>query len=308
MRSLVAAPARPGGFELRDVADPVPAPAEALVAGEGGSLDRGVVKGVRAAPDGARFGWDLAGTVVAPAADGSGPHGGARVVGLSFGRAWAECVAIPTGFLAPSPDALPASLASTLPVAGLTALHALYTGGLTEGKRVLVTGAAGGVGRFAIQIASHGGADVTAIVGSEERGKGLRTLGARDIVVGMPEDGEFDIILESVGGASLSRALGMVAPGGAVVSFGCSSGEPTTFDAPSFYRRHGARLCSFTLIPELQHTGSAVHDLVNLADQLATGRLVSDIELEVDWSDAAGAFDALLDRRVSGKAVLRVTS
>jgi NADPH:quinone reductase len=51
-----------------------------------------------------------------------------------------------------------------------------------------------------------------------------------------------------------------------------------------------------------------VHDLVNLADQLATGRLVSEIELDVDWTDAASAFDALLDRRVSGKAVLRITS
>jgi NADPH:quinone reductase-like Zn-dependent oxidoreductase len=308
MRSLVAAPTRPGGSELRAVADPEPAPDEALVAVEAVSLYRGEVKAMRAADDGARFGWDLAGTVLAPAADGSGPQEGARVVGLSFGRAWAECVALPTGFLAPIPDSLSTSLASTLPVAGLTALHTLYTGGLTEGKRVLVTGAAGGVGRFAVQIANHGGADVTAIVGSEARGKGLRELGARDVVVGMPDSGEFDIILESVGGASLSRALGMVAPGGAVVSFGCSSGEPTTFEAPSFFHRHGARLCSFTLVPELQHTGSAVHDLVNLADQLATGRLASEIELEVDWTDAASAFDALLDRRVSGKAVLRITS
>jgi NADPH:quinone reductase-like Zn-dependent oxidoreductase len=307
MRSLVAAPTRPGGLELREVEAPEPAPDEAVVAVEAVSLNRGEVRMMRDAPDGARYGWDFAGTVVAPAADGSGPHEGARVVGLSAGRAWAERVAVPTGFVAPIPDALSASAASTLPVAGLTALHTLYTGGLTEGKRVLVTGAAGGVGRFAVQIANHGGADVTAIVGSAGRGAGLQELGARAVVVGMPDDGEFDIILESVGGASLARALALVAPGGAVVAFGCSSGEPTTFDVPTFYRRHGARLCGFTLIPELQHTGSAVHDLVNLADQLATGRVASDIELEVDWSEAASAFDALLDRRVSGKAVLRIS-
>jgi NADPH:quinone reductase-like Zn-dependent oxidoreductase len=307
MRSLVAAPARPGGLELREVEEPEAAPGDAIVAVDAVSLNRGEVRALRAAADGARFGWDLAGSVVAPAADGSGPHEGARVVGLSAGRGWAERVAVPTGFLAPIPDSLSSSLASTLPVAGLTALHTLYTGGLTEGKRVLVTGAAGGVGRFAVQIANHGGADVTAIVGSEARGAGLRELGARAVVVGMPDTGEFDIILESVGGASLARALGMVAPGGAIVAFGCSSGDDTTFSVPTFYRRHGARLCGFKLIPELQHTGSAVHDLVNLADQLATGRLVSAIELEVDWTDAATAFDSLLDRRVSGKAVLRVT-
>ena len=60
------------------------------------------------------------------------------------------------------------------------------------------------------------------------------------------------------------------------------------------------------LIPELHRTGSAVHDLVNLADQLATGHLDSKIELELDWSDAADAFDALLGRRLAGKAVLRI--
>jgi len=308
MLALVAAPARSGGLEHREVAEPEPAPHEALVAVEAVSLNRGEVRMIRDAPDGSHAGWDLAGTVVAPAADGSGPHEGARVVGLSAGRAWAQRCALPTGFLAPIPDDLSTTAASTLPVAGLTALHTLYTGGLTDGKRVLITGAAGGVGRFAVQIANHGGAEVTAIVGSDARGAGLRELGAHHVVVGMPAEGEYDVILESVGGASLERALGIVAPGGSVVSFGCSSGEPTSFDVQSFYRRHGARLCGFTLVAELMHTGSAVHDLVNLADQLATGRLESRVEVECDWNEAADAFDALLDRRISGKAVLRIAS
>lgn len=307
MLALVAAPARLGKLELREVAEPEPAPDEAIVAVDAVSLNRGEVRAMRAAPDGARAGWDLAGTVLVAAPDGSGPHEGARVVGLSNGRAWAEHCAVPTGFLAPIPDSLSTAAASTLPVAGLTALHTLYTGGLTDGKRVLITGAAGGVGRFAVQIANHGGADVTAIVGSDARGVGLRELGAHHVVVGMPADGEYDVVLESVGGASLERAISLIAPGGTIVTFGCSSGEPTSFAVPTFYRRHGARLYGFTLIPELLQTGSAVHDLVNLSDQLATGRLESGIELECDWTDAATAFDALLDRRVSGKAVLRVT-
>jgi NADPH:quinone reductase-like Zn-dependent oxidoreductase len=66
-------------------------------------------------------------------------------------------------------------------------------------------------------------------------------------------------------------------------------------------------LCGFALIPELTRTGSAVHDLVNLADQLATGHLDAQIKLELDWSDAAKAFDALLGRQLAGKAVLRVS-
>jgi NADPH:quinone reductase-like Zn-dependent oxidoreductase len=305
MLAIVAAPEQPGGIELREVADPVASANEAIVAVEAVSLNRGDVRRVRAAPDGTRAGSDLAGTVLAAAPDGSGPREGARVVGLLPIGAWAQCAAVPTGFLAPLPDSLSTTAAATLPVAGLTALHTLYTGGLTDGKRVLVTGAAGGVGRFAVQIAGHNGAEVTAVVGSESRGAGLRELGARNVSVGMPNEGEFDIVLESVGGESLARALSLVAFGGCVVSFGCSSEEPTTFDAPTFYRR-GARLCGFVLIPELTRTGSAVHDLVNLADQLATGHLDVQIGLELGWADALRAFDALRDRQFTGKAVLHV--
>jgi NADPH2:quinone reductase len=307
MLALVAAPGRPGGIELREVAEPVAQDGEAIVAVEAVSLNRGEVKAMRAAPDGTRAGWDVAGVVLHRAADGSGPRDGARVVGLVSEGGWAQQAVVSTSFLAPIPDSLSMSAAATLPVAGLTALHTLYMAGLTEAKRVLVTGAAGGVGRFSVQIASHSGATVTAVVGSESRGAGLRELGADAISIGMPADGEFDIILESVGGASLASALQLVAPGGCIVSFGSSSGEPTTFTAPTFFRRHAARLCGFGLVPELLQTGSAVHDLVNLADQLATGHLDSQIDLELDWHDAAAAFDALLERRIPGKAVLRIT-
>jgi NADPH:quinone reductase len=304
--ALVAAPDRPGGIELRKVEEPTAAPNEAVVAVEAVSLNRSEVKSMRSGANGTRAGWDVAGTVVEPAANGSGPREGARVVGLAASGGWAQRVAVPTAFLAPIPDSLAATAAATLPVAGLTALHTLYTGGLTEVKRVLITGAAGGVGRFAVQIASHSGAVVTAVVGSESRGEGLRELGADEISVGMPSDGEYDIILESVGGDSLAKAMSIIAPGGCIVSFGCSSGEPTTFEVPTFFHR-GARLAGFVLTPELQRTGSAVHDLVNLADQVATGHLDPQIVMEVDWQDAARAFDALLDRRLAGKAVLRIT-
>jgi NADPH2:quinone reductase len=307
MLALVAAPGRPGGIDLREIAEPVAGAGEAIVAVEAVSLNRGEVKATRAAPDGTRAGSDVAGVVLHRAADGSGPREGARVVGLASEGGWAQRAAVSTGLLAPIPDSLSMSAAATLPLAGLTALHTLYTGDLTEGKRVLITGAAGGVGRFAVQIASHSAAIVTGVVGSESRGAGLRELGADAISIGMPAEGEYDIILESVGGASLASALELVAPGGRIVSFGSSSGEPTTFTAPTFFGHHGARLCGFRLVPELRHTGSAVHDLVNLADQLATGHLVVDIHLELDWREAATAFDALLDRRIPGKAVLRIT-
>jgi NADPH:quinone reductase-like Zn-dependent oxidoreductase len=215
-------------------------------------------------------------------------------------------VPVRTSLLAPIPDALSFPAAATLPVAGLTAYRALAVGGMVDGQRVLVTGAAGGVGRFAVQLAGHGGARVTAVVGSHSRAAGLTELGAHDVVVGMPTEGEFDVVLESAGGPSLGTALTLVASNGTVVSYGNSSRESTTFDVSAFYSKSGASLYAFVLLPELQRSGTAVRDLAYLAGLTATGRLDPQIGLTAEWDDAAAAVDALMSRRVAGKAVLLI--
>jgi NADPH:quinone reductase len=93
------------------------------------SLNRGEVRRAGMAEAGWRPGWDLAGTIEQPAADGSGLPAGARVVGLLPSASWAETVAVPTDALAALPDAVCFAQAATLPVAGLTALYALEQGG-----------------------------------------------------------------------------------------------------------------------------------------------------------------------------------
>jgi NADPH:quinone reductase-like Zn-dependent oxidoreductase len=291
---------------MRTVAAPVPEPGQALVEVAAVSLNRGEVRALATAADGWRPGWDLAGTVIERAADGTGPATGTRVVGLVAGGAWAERVAVPTSELAPIPDRLGLAAAATIPVAGLTAYRTLQQSSVIEGKRVLVTGASGGVGRFAVQLASHWGASVTAVVGSSERGAGLADLGADAVSVGIPDEGEFDIILESAGGRSLATALQRVAPMGIIVSFGNSSGEPTTFESHEFYPRHGARLQGFRIFPELGRLGSGSVDLGALAVLMGDRNLDPQIDLEVDWTEAAVAIEALLDRRLAGKAVLRL--
>ena len=203
------------------------------------------------------------------------------------GGSWAQRVAVPVGDLAPIPDHLGISAAATLPVAGLTAYRTLQQSEMIEGRRVLVTGASGGVGRFAVQLAAHWGAEVSAIVGSPDRAAGLAELGASTVLIGMPDEGPYDIVLESVGGESLARALAAVAPGGLVVSFGNSSREPTEFRADHFFPHHGARLQGFVLGPELDRVGGAAHDLAALAVLAAEGNLDPQIDLERPWQDAA---------------------
>jgi NADPH:quinone reductase len=152
MRALVSRPDAPYA-ELADVADPQPRRDEALVEVKAFSLNRGETKRLASMAPGSITGWDVAGVVRAAAADGSGPPAGARVVGMVGRGAWAELAAVRTDVLAELPDAVSFEQAATLPVAGVTALRALEVVGFVLGKRVLVTGASGGVGRFAIQLA-----------------------------------------------------------------------------------------------------------------------------------------------------------
>ena len=307
MRALVARPSAPHGVELADVDAPAPALDEALVEVRAVSLNRGEARYLPRRQEGTVHGWDVAGVVRRPAADGSGPGEGARVVGLVDEGAWAERAAVPTRRLAELPDGVSFEEASTLPVAGLTAVRALAVAAPLLGRCVLVTGAAGGVGRIAVQLAHRGGAHVTGVARDPERGEGLAELGADEVIHEFTPDGEpFDVILESVGGASLGAALTRVAPAGIVIAFGISSGEPTTFDVSGFYNRKGARLYGLRVFDELDRHHSAVRDLRFLAEEVAAGRLDTQISLTTSWREAGSALEALLERRIRGKAVLTI--
>jgi len=307
MRALVADRSAPAGVSLREAPDPEPGPSEALIEVRAVSLNRGEVRRLPAREEGTIPGWDVAGIVRQPAADGSGPQGGTRVVALADEGGWAELAAAPTGRIAPLPESVGFEAASTLPVAGVTAVRALEVGGTLLGRRVLVTGAAGGVGRFAVQLADRAGAHVTGVVRSPERGAGLKELGADELITELTPEGEsFDLLLDSVGGASLAAAFTRVGRKGTIVAFGASSPEPTTFRVETFYNRGGPRLYGLRVFHELEFHGTGVRDLTLLVNGLADGWLDPGIGATGSLWEPDELLQALIDRRVAGKAVLTI--
>jgi NADPH:quinone reductase-like Zn-dependent oxidoreductase len=304
MRALVSS-ATPPHAELAEVAAPEPRPDEALVAVKAFSLNRGDTRRLSTLAAGSVTGWDLAGVVERPAADGVGPPQGARVVGVVDAGAWAQLAAVPTETLAELPDGVSFEQAAALPVAGLTALRALEIAGFVLGKRVLVTGASGGVGRFAIQLAKLAGAHVTAVA---RRTDGLAELGADEVLTELAAEGpDYDAILDAVGGPVLGAAIQRVAPRGTVVSFASTVPEPVSYPARSLFgRAPGAIVYGLFIFAELRHTRGGTAYLRRLADLVAAGELDPQIAYRASWREAQGAIEALMDRRVNGKAVLTV--
>jgi NADPH2:quinone reductase len=306
MKALIPTgdPAEP--VVLADVPEPSPGPDEALVKVEAFSINRGEMFKLENPAPGDRPGKDIAGLVVQPAADGSGPVGITRVVGHLMAGGWAEYVAVPTSALAELPDTVSGAQGAALPLAGLTALRLLRTAGSVLGRRVLLTGASGGVGHYVTELAAAAGAEITAVTRDAERGARLVELGAAEIVHHVADArGPYDIVLESIGGQALPLALARLAERGMLIWFGQASRTPATLDFFDFFA--GPESAVIRHFHYLDADTCLVDDLVALVRLTGRGRLHPELGRVADWADTATALTDLRDRRIRGKAVLTIS-
>jgi NADPH:quinone reductase-like Zn-dependent oxidoreductase len=293
-------------LELVEVDEPEAGPDEVVVAVEAFSPNRGESFVLERAEPGFRPGKDIAGRVISPAASGHGPGVGARVVAHLEHSGWAELAAVPIDRLATLPDAIGTVEAAALPLAGLTALRLSRTSGPLASRRVLLTGASGGVGHYFVELAALQGAQITVVTATEERSRRLTELGAcawvRD-----PADatGPFEIGLDSVGGRSTAAVLSKLTDHGLLVWFGQASRKAPTLD---FFDWSGGTSATIRKFAYWEDETPIADDLATLVQLTAAGHLHPEIGLSVDWRETPEAVAAMVKRTVRGNVVLTIPS
>lgn len=265
------------------------------------AINRGELALIQQRTDGWRPGQDVAGVVARGATDG-GPATGTRVVGLVDWHGWAESVAVPLDRVVELPESMPFATAASLPIAGLTALRAVRAAGSILGRRVLATGAVGGVGQLVIQLLASGGAHVTAHVSGPERQELARSLGAHEVIWSLEDlpEAPFDAVLDALGGEVLTSALHHMAPEGTAVTYGALLG-PSELSLGDFRSARNGRLIGLF---HAQPPATRGEDLATLVRLVAEDRLRPYVGLELDWEATSDVLEALRAGRVRGKAVL----
>ncbi|WP_010203894.1 NAD(P)-dependent alcohol dehydrogenase [Salinibacterium sp. PAMC 21357] len=254
-------------------------------------------------------GADVAGIVEAVGAGVSGFAVGDAIFGESAGGAFADYVVIDAAIVALLPAGVDFVAAGATPVAGLTALQALRThAAIKVGDRVLINGAAGGVGTFAIQIARALGAGEITAVCSAENAEQSRRLGATRVIDYRGEDfiaagGQYDVALDIRGNRTAAQIRSILAPGARYVAVSGPMTNRLLGPLPHLLRmklglaRADASFHQFT-------AAATPEDLAYLAALLVSGELVPAIDRVVGLEDAAGAIAQIASGHGAGKVAV----
>ncbi|WP_226358268.1 zinc-binding dehydrogenase [Pseudonocardia sp. ICBG601] len=269
-------------LRVSDTPAPEAGPDEVVIAVERVSLNAGEAR-IAWDPD-KPAGWDAVGIVQKSSRNGHGPAVGNRVATWGQSGAWSTHRVVDHRDVAVVPPSVDDLSAAALPVAGLTALRSIRQLGLSSGQRILISGASGGVGHLAVQLAQNCGLDTTAVVGSEASRRWLleRGLVEADKVklaseLAAPADAPFDGAIDVAGGPVLERLVHAVAPGATILLVGGASDRPAALDV-RFLSDRGLNLVSFN------NYASAGIDLALLLDLVVAGALKIAATSGGDWS------------------------
>lgn len=295
---------------------------EVLVRVEAAGLDRGTWHLMTGTPFAVRLvtglrrprqpvpGLDLAGTVVTVGAAVTRFAPGDEVYGIGTGT-FAEYAVARERKLAARPAAITNEQAATVAVSGLTALQAVVDiAGVQPGQRVLVTGASGGVGSYAVQIAVAAGAEVTGVC-SAAKADLVRSLGAAHVLDYAHDDiaetsGRYDVIIDIAGTDPLSRVRRALAPTGTAVLVGSEDAGQIT--------GMGRQLCGLVLSVftrqrlTMRVPKENAADLERLNEYIEAGRITPSVGATYALDEAAEAMRDLVAGRVRGKAAIVVAS
>jgi NADPH:quinone reductase-like Zn-dependent oxidoreductase len=307
-------------LELRDVAEPTVGPKDVLIRVRAAGVDPGVWHLMAGAPYVVRLGTglrvprqrvrgaDLSGVVQAVGAEVNDIRPGDEVYGSGSGS-FAEFAAVRADRLAPKPANLSFVQAAAVPISAVTALQALRDqAAVSAGQRVLVIGAGGGVGTFAVQLATAFGAHVTGVC-SGGKAELVRSLGADEVVDYTTRDvtegaQRYDVILDIAGNRPVSRLRRVLAPRGTLVIVGGEGAGRWV----GLARQLRAGLLSPFVKQRLRFFVSAVRtpDLLALRDLIEAGQVTPVVDRTYSLVEAPDAVRRLAEGHARGKLVVTV--
>lgn len=302
----------PNAMRLTEIAKPVLTSGQVLVKIHSVSLNAADYRSMQMGigPKSGIFGADIAGLVEAVGSDAKKFQVGDAVFGdlsISNFGGLAEYVAAPEALLAKKPDSVSFEHAAAIPMASLTALQGLRDkGGIKPGHRVLLIGASGGVGLFALQLAKHFGAHVTAVCGSKNA-ELVASLGADDVIDYTRTKlsslkGNFDIILAINGNYSLLTYRKLLAPGGSCVMIGGALSQIARFFLLGPLLSIGKRKI------RILAAKASAEDLAFVMKLVEEGRIRPVIDKRYSLAEAGEAFDYLKAGHAGGKVIVNVIS
>jgi len=308
-----AATIRDGSIFVEQHPDPTPQAGELLVRVKAAGLngaDMMQLAGRYPAPPGAPQdipGLELAGEVVDVGRDVRRFQAGDRVMAVVAGGGQAELAVVHESAAMPVPEELDWIPAGGVPEVFTTAHDALFSqANLTVGERLLVHGAAGGVGMAAVQLGTMAGARVSATVRNEACREQIAALDIHAIAPeGFEEQGPFDVILELVGGPNLAADLQALAMRGRIVVIGISAGAKAEIDLRALMGKRGSIMASTLRTRSIEDKAHAARLVErNVLPGFASGDLSVPVAASYPLDEVAEAYDRFKAGAKLGKIVL----